>query len=357
MPVAVRRLAVSVAFADGETSQFTFRPVEGRLREERVVRGLHPMISRRLRFWRLSNFEVSRLPSVDDTYLFHCVAPEGLRDERFVALAEVRDLTEIRDASGALTALPEVEHILAGCLEGIRRSQAERPERRRLQANHVFLYIWPTVEVPIAELIAAARRLAPMTEGLGLEEVLLCFGAADTARPARCARWPFASRYQPGAGVDGGTHRGADRATVADRRLRPARPGGPAARHRLPLRARPAPRGRRAATSSSTIWTRTGGSCRSTDRQGRTGRASWSGSSARRPRSTRRASCASPSSATRPARSGRCPSPSAAASSRPSTSPTRWACRWSGSPSRPGRRSRARAAPRTWTGSPGCCAA
>ena len=199
MPAAVRRLAVSAAFASGDTRQFTFRPVDGRLREERVVRGLHPMISRRLRFWRLSDFEVSRLPAVEDTYLFHCVAPDGPADERFVALAEVRDLTPVRDASGALAALPEVEHILAGCLEGIRRSQAERPERRRLQANHVFLYIWPTVEVPLPELMAAARRLAPMTEGLGLEEVLMCFGASNEAREVREMALRFS--YQPGAGV------------------------------------------------------------------------------------------------------------------------------------------------------------
>jgi acetyl/propionyl-CoA carboxylase alpha subunit/acetyl-CoA carboxylase carboxyltransferase component len=200
VPAAVQRLAVSVAFVEGGISEFTFRPIDGRLREERVVRGLHPMISRRLRFGRLSNFEVSRLPSVDDTYLFHCVAPEDPTDERFVALAEVRDLTPVRDASGALASLPEVEHILAGCLEGIRRSQAARPARRRLQANLVFLYIWPVVEVPLPELTATARRLAPMTEGLGLEEVLLCFGVADkTTGEVREVALRFS--YQPGAGV------------------------------------------------------------------------------------------------------------------------------------------------------------
>jgi acetyl/propionyl-CoA carboxylase alpha subunit/acetyl-CoA carboxylase carboxyltransferase component len=200
LPETVRRLAVSSAFSEGLTRQFTFRPIDGRLREERVVRGLHPMISRRLRFWRLSNFEVSRLPSVEDTYLFHCVAREGPADERFVALAEVRELTPVRAASGELTALPEVEHILAGCLEGIRRSQTERPERGRLQANHVFLYIWPSVEIPLPELIAAARRMAPMTEGLGLDEVLLCFGATDQAT-GEVREMALRLSYQPGAGV------------------------------------------------------------------------------------------------------------------------------------------------------------
>ena len=200
LPARVRRVAVSVAGDDGAgEGHLTFRPGEDGFREERVVRGLHPMISRRLRFWRLADFEVSRLPSPDDAYLFHCVAPGEGGDERFVAVAEVRDLTAVRDASGALTALPEVEHVLAGCLEGIRQAQAARPRRKRLQANHVFLYVWPTVELPLRELAGVARRLAPMTEGLGLEEVLLCFSVPDEAGGVRETALRFS--HQPGAGV------------------------------------------------------------------------------------------------------------------------------------------------------------
>ena len=165
--------------------------------------------------------------------------------------------------------------------------------------------------------------------------------------------------YQPGAGVSVELTGGADRAPRADRRLRPARAAGAAARHRLPLRADPAPHRRRAATSSSTTSTRTGGLVPVDRPPGlEPGRASWSGSSAPRPRSTRRASCASRSSAT--------PRSSLGSVVRARVQPhhrgdrprrARSACRWSGSRSRPGRRSRARAAPRTWTGSPGCCAA
>ena len=179
---------------------FTFRPAEDGFAEERVVRGLHPMIARRLRLWRLENFELSRLRSPEDTYLFHCAARETPADERLVALAEVRDLTPVRGADGALTALPEVEHKLSGCLEGIRRAQAGLPQRRRLQANHVFLYVWPTVDLPLRDLTAVARRLAPMTEGLGLEEVLLCFTTADgEAGGPRETALRFS--HQPGAGV------------------------------------------------------------------------------------------------------------------------------------------------------------
>ncbi|MEZ0284837.1 MAG: carboxyl transferase domain-containing protein, partial [Thermoleophilia bacterium] len=202
VPGTLRRLAVSVAYPGGETAQFTFRPGDdGRLVEERVVRGLHPMIARRLRFWRLSSFDVERAPSADeDTYLFHCTAPGSPKDERFVALAEVRDLTPLRTADGALVALPEVEHILAGCLEGIRRSQAVRPARGRPEANRVLLYIWPTVEVPLHELTATAGRLAPMTVGLGLEEVLLCFSAPDGV-DGGTQEMALRIAYQPGAGV------------------------------------------------------------------------------------------------------------------------------------------------------------
>jgi len=202
LPGDLRRLAVAVAYPGGHTTQFTFRPGEdGRLTEERVLRGLHPMIARRLRFWRLSQFDVERAPSADeDTYLFHCTAPGNPKDERFMALAEVRDLTPLRTPDGALVALPEVEHILAGCLEGIRRCQATRPARGRAQANRVLLYIWPTVDLPLHELTAVAARLAPMTVGLGLEEVLLCFSTDDglDGGPQEMA---LRVAYQPGAGV------------------------------------------------------------------------------------------------------------------------------------------------------------
>src|SRR5262245_54006237 len=199
LPSSLARIAVSVAGAgERDEHHFTFRPGEGGFEEERVVRDLHPMIARRLRLWRLANFDLTRLPSVEDTYLFHCVARDAPADERFVALAEVRDLTPVR-RNGTLISLPEVEHKLAGCLEGIRRAQARRPERRRLHANHVFLHVWPTVDIPLRELTVLTRRLAPITEGLGLEEVLLSFTAANGEEGPHETALRFS--HQPGAGV------------------------------------------------------------------------------------------------------------------------------------------------------------
>ena len=113
LPPTVRRVTIAVGGSAGApVRHFTFRPAEGRFHEERVTRDLHPMIARLLHLWRLANFDVTRLPAVEDVHLFHCAARENPSDERLVALAEVRDVTPVRVASGRLTALPELERVL-----------------------------------------------------------------------------------------------------------------------------------------------------------------------------------------------------------------------------------------------------
>ncbi|MGI9539723.1 MAG: carboxyl transferase domain-containing protein, partial [Miltoncostaeaceae bacterium] len=201
LPPAVRRLAVSVSDRDGSVEQFTFRAGGAGFSEERVVRGIHPMIARRLRFWRLRNFDVSRVAASEDNYVFHCAGAEGSGEELFVVLAEVRDLTPVRDDSGRVVSLPDLEHTLARCIEGLRRARAQRPGGRRLQANHIFLYVWPVVSIRLTELAAIARGLSPMTEGLGLEEVLLHVQVNEpsTGEPRDLA---VRFAYQPGAGVE-----------------------------------------------------------------------------------------------------------------------------------------------------------
>jgi acetyl/propionyl-CoA carboxylase alpha subunit/acetyl-CoA carboxylase carboxyltransferase component len=201
LPPAVRRVAVAVGSRAGaDVHHFTFRPGGEGFEEERVTRELHPMIARRLHLWRLANFELTRVPAAEDVHLFHCAARENPSDERLVALAEVRDLTPVRDAAGRLTALPEPERVLAACLDGIRRVQARRPPDRRLYGNRVLLYVWPSTEVPIDELRAFTRTLAPITAGLGLEEVLI--EARVPAPPdGELRNMAFGLSYQPGVGV------------------------------------------------------------------------------------------------------------------------------------------------------------
>jgi acetyl/propionyl-CoA carboxylase alpha subunit/acetyl-CoA carboxylase carboxyltransferase component len=203
LPAAVRSVAVAVAVggrAGSDVHHFMFRPGEGGFAEERVTRELHPMIARRLHLWRLANFELTRVAAGEDVHLFHCVARENPSDERLVALAEVRDLTPVRDAAGRLTALPEPERVLAACLDAIRRVQAQRPPSRRLHGNRVLLYAWPPLDVPLDELTAVTRTLAPITAGLGLEEVSI--EARVPAGPdGELRNMAIGFSYQPGVGV------------------------------------------------------------------------------------------------------------------------------------------------------------
>jgi acetyl/propionyl-CoA carboxylase alpha subunit/acetyl-CoA carboxylase carboxyltransferase component len=178
LPACVHRIVVTVA-APGEDrgisaiTPFTFRPGPDGLVEDAVLRGLHPMMSHRLRLARLSEFELERLPAGEDLYVFHGVGRSNPKDERLFALAEVRDLTPLRDEHGNVTALPELERMLVGALERIRAFQAHRKPSRRLLWNRIVLHVWPTIELGPRELRRLVRRLAPSTVGLGIETVLI----------------------------------------------------------------------------------------------------------------------------------------------------------------------------------------
>jgi acetyl-CoA carboxylase carboxyltransferase component len=141
--------------------------------EDVPLRGLHPEMAERLRLWRLSEFELKRLPSAEDVYLLHGTARSNPSDERLFAVAEVRDLTPVRDDDGRVVALPELERMLGEALEGIRGVQALRSPRDRLLWNRVLLYIWPPIDVDPAELGAMIARHARTAGGLGIEMMLV----------------------------------------------------------------------------------------------------------------------------------------------------------------------------------------
>jgi acetyl/propionyl-CoA carboxylase alpha subunit/acetyl-CoA carboxylase carboxyltransferase component len=154
---------------------FTYGRVDGAMVENEVLRGLHPEMADRLRLWRLSNFALEQLPSTaEDIYLFHGTARDNPKDERVFALAEVRDLTPVRDRQGHLTSLPEFERMLVGALEGIRRFLAHRKPSRRPLWNRVILHVWPVIEgLSPAEIEPMMKRLGPVTRGLGIEMLLV----------------------------------------------------------------------------------------------------------------------------------------------------------------------------------------
>ncbi|MEP7018738.1 MAG: carboxyl transferase domain-containing protein [Actinomycetota bacterium] len=198
--VTARRVTVTVCDDTGAHDEFTFRPSDGRMEEDRVIRGMHPMIGQRFDLWRLKNFAGTPLPATEDTYLFRCVAHDNPADERLVAFAEIHDITPLRDSSGRAVAFPDVERKLAACLESMRASQAGRPTARRLDANRIVLYVWPPIDIPLKDLSAFARASAPMTVGAGLEEITM--RVRHRTRPdAEPKEVALVFTYRPGAGV------------------------------------------------------------------------------------------------------------------------------------------------------------
>jgi acetyl/propionyl-CoA carboxylase alpha subunit/acetyl-CoA carboxylase carboxyltransferase component len=178
-PRRIRRVVAAISAPGGRgmgaMQHLTFRPgPDGAgFIEDRLYRGLHPMMAKRLQLWRLDNFEIERVPSVEDVYLFRGVARANPRDERLFAFVEVRDLTPVRDEHGRITHLPHLEMQYLEALAAIRLVQSRRDARRRLHWNRVTLYVWPPVELGVDELHAVARRLVPPAEGLGLQKTVV----------------------------------------------------------------------------------------------------------------------------------------------------------------------------------------
>ena len=227
-----RRVTVTACTPDGGVETLTFRPGEdGRPTEERLLRGLHPLTARRLDLWRLEAFDAERVPSPEDTHLLHVTAKDHPNDERFIALAEVRDLTPVRDERGEVVGFPTIERQLMSCLDGLRRAQSLRRSRRPLTHNRIHLYAWPSIEVPLAEVAEFARTAAPLTLGAGLDQIVLLARLQEEGDgPPRDVALRFSNR--PDTGV---------RMTVTDRPTSPLRPLDDYTEKVLSARARGAP--------------------------------------------------------------------------------------------------------------------
>ncbi|MGO8956149.1 MAG: carboxyl transferase domain-containing protein [Streptosporangiaceae bacterium] len=163
------------------TLHFTFSQDEAGFTEDLLYRNLHPMIAERLELWRLSNFNLQRMSSAEDIYLFHAVARENPNDERLIAIAEVRDLTPARDSGGRAIGFPELERVLGQTLEDIRHTLSRRTQKQRPLSNRIILYVRPTWDIAPGTWRGVAHRLAPMAAGLGIEKVAVRIRAVDAA--------------------------------------------------------------------------------------------------------------------------------------------------------------------------------
>nr|WP_092623529.1 carboxyl transferase domain-containing protein [Jiangella sp. DSM 45060] len=204
---AARARRVSVAACpepDRAVDYFTFRRVPGAaefaLAEDDLVRGMHPMVGRRLNLWRLTDFDVTRLEAPGDVILYEAVAKTNPADRRLVACAQVRQLAVVRDETGRVIGLPHAERAVEQCLEAIRRVRTARGRAgARLDQNHVWVTVWPVVEADVEQLAALQAKITPLSEGAGLEEVL---AQGRIAAPDGTVH-PISIRFhaQPGAGT------------------------------------------------------------------------------------------------------------------------------------------------------------
>ena len=177
MPRCVERVVLDapapargVTAADAITLQ---RALDGGFTLDRDLQGIHPEMGERLNLWRMSEFVLERIPSAPDVYLFHGRGRSNPKDERLFALAEVRALSVVRDDTGRVVGLPELEHMLTEALQALRRFQNRRPPRERLLWNRVRLNVWPEIDLQPEEAGAVIDRYARETEGLGIEIVII----------------------------------------------------------------------------------------------------------------------------------------------------------------------------------------
>jgi acetyl/propionyl-CoA carboxylase alpha subunit/acetyl-CoA carboxylase carboxyltransferase component len=189
-PRGLRRAAFVIATPgrglDRQASQqhFTFRGGPSEFTEDVRHRGVHPMLFKRMALGRLAKFDLERLPAAEGVYLYRGVAKENAKDERLFAVAEVREVAPVRDASGRVIQLPHLERMMHEALAGMRLFQARRPPGQRLEWNRIHLTVEPPLPVKPAELRSLAGRILPATEGLGLEMVLLDARIPDPASGA-----------------------------------------------------------------------------------------------------------------------------------------------------------------------------
>jgi acetyl/propionyl-CoA carboxylase alpha subunit/acetyl-CoA carboxylase carboxyltransferase component len=213
----VRRIVVGVTGgnqASAPIEYFTFRrriaTGTGEFAEDTLVRGVHPLVGRRLHLWRLQNFHVTRVagpaadraagPVPDDVLLYHCVAKDNAADQRLVALAQVHRFEVARGADGRITRIEGAETVLAACVEEIGRVRHDLdPAGQWLDMNRVWLDIRPVVNVMPEDLAAWQRATAQLVAQAGIQEVLVQGRLADADGALRYVVTRLC--YEPGESV------------------------------------------------------------------------------------------------------------------------------------------------------------
>jgi acetyl/propionyl-CoA carboxylase alpha subunit/acetyl-CoA carboxylase carboxyltransferase component len=215
----VRRIVVGVAVRDQTgpaIEYFTFRrriaTGGGEFAEDTLVRGVHPLVGRRLHLWRLQNFHVTRVadpaaasaagPVPQDILVYHCVAKVNPADQRLVALAQVHRFEVARGADGRITGIEGAETVLDACVDAIGRARHDLDLAGQwLDMNHVWLDIRPVVDVLPEDLADWQRATAPLVARAGIEEVLVQGRIADADSGGALRYVVTRLRYEAGESV------------------------------------------------------------------------------------------------------------------------------------------------------------
>ena len=354
LPTQLRRITTTVAGRGGAVMHhhFTFRPSS-----DRDLRGAAdprpaPVIAHRMQLERLRHFDLTRLPSIDEeVYLFRCVAPKNPSDERLVAMAQVRDLTPLRDSDGRLVALPAAEDTLAACLDAIRKVQSGRPRTNGSTPTGSSSTSGRPPNSPATNSTCSPSGCCPPPQGAGLEEVMFLARRRDPeTRELTDIAVRISYDVDPGVRVEVGPRPTGLIEPLDDYRQKVLRAARRGTVYPYELTAMLA-----GATGGFTEYDLDGDgearagrpAARPQHRRHRRGRGQHADRAL--PRGRRPGWCCS---VTRPSRSAHCPNRSVRGSSPHWTSPSSAACRWSGSRCPRARGSRWSPAPRTWTGWP-----
>ncbi|PIE89631.1 MAG: carbamoyl-phosphate synthase subunit L [Acidobacteria bacterium] len=178
-PKSIYRIFIGVAIPNRKRVEksvrlFTYyRDENGAYAEQLIYRDLHPIIYDRLHINRLQHFEIERLPSIEDVYLFRGTAHSNPKDRRLFAFAEIRDLTIVRRSSGNRISLPSLERTLMEIFSSMRDIQSQQPLRQRFVWNRIYLYVWPVFDLQLSEIKELVSRLVRATRNLAIEKVVV----------------------------------------------------------------------------------------------------------------------------------------------------------------------------------------
>jgi acetyl-CoA carboxylase carboxyltransferase component len=143
------------------------------------------MLGERLEIWRLSNFELERMASPEDVYLFDGVAVSNPKDHRLFALAEIRDLVPATDATTGQITYPRLERVGLLAMAAMRSELARYAVRDRPVANRLVLDVSAPWTLPLDETNALALRFTPLAARVGLEKVVLKVRIPDQHAPGQ----------------------------------------------------------------------------------------------------------------------------------------------------------------------------